>query len=87
MLLVLSALFAGSETALTTASRGRLHASPTAASPARRARWRSSEDKERLVGAVLFGSTLANVLAAVARHRCSSPACSATAAWRSPSWR
>ena len=87
VLLVLSALFSGSETALTTASRGRLHGLADRGEPGAAGALALTEDKERLVGAILLGSTLANVLAAVARHRCSSPGCSATAASRSPSWR
>ncbi len=64
VLLVLSALFAGSEAALTTASRGRLHAMADRGEPGAGGALALGEDKERLVGAVLFGGTLANVLAA-----------------------
>ena len=65
VLLVLSALFSGSETALTTASRGKLHAHGR---PRRRAapprRCALTEDKERLIGAILLGNNLVNILAA-----------------------
>ena len=64
VLLVLSALFAGSEAAITTASRGRLHAMADRGEPGAGGALALGEDKERLVGAVLFGGTLANVLAA-----------------------
>jgi Mg2+/Co2+ transporter CorB len=62
-LLLVAALLAGAETALTTASRTRLHAMAERGEKGAGAALRVSEDKERLVGALRFGTTLANVLA------------------------
>jgi Mg2+/Co2+ transporter CorB len=64
LLLALSALLAASETALTTANRGRLHGMAERGEPGAAAALALGEDKERLLGATLFGSTLAHVLAA-----------------------
>jgi Mg2+/Co2+ transporter CorB len=64
VLLVLSALISGSETALTAASRGRLHGLADRGVPAAGTALALTEDKERLTGAILLGSTLANALAA-----------------------
>ena len=63
LLLVLSALFSGSETALTAASRAKLRARADAG-VARAARaLRLTEDSERLIGSVLLGNNLVNILA------------------------
>src|SRR6478672_2674063 len=62
-LLVLSAFFSGSETALTAASRARMHALEQDGN--RRARivnWLLSI-RERLIGAILLGNSLANIAA------------------------
>jgi len=64
VLLVLSALFSGSETALTTASRGKLHAMADKGDRGAAAAMRITEDKERLIGAILLGNNFVNILAA-----------------------
>ncbi len=63
LLLVLSAFFNGSETALTAASRARMHALEQEGNK-RAARQRAAEQPEKLIGAVLLGNTLVDVLAA-----------------------
>lgn len=63
-LLVLSAFFSGSETALTAASRGKLRALADKGSVGARLALRVTEDSERLIGAVLLGNNLVNILAA-----------------------
>ncbi|MFG6561516.1 HlyC/CorC family transporter [Sulfitobacter sp. 1A15299] len=64
LLLVLSGFFSGSETALTAASRGKLRAqADKGASGAIRA-LKITEDNERLIGSVLLGNNLVNILAA-----------------------
>jgi Mg2+/Co2+ transporter CorB len=63
-LLVLSGFFSGSETALTAASRGKLR---TQADRGNRGAARAldiTEDNERLIGSVLLGNNLVNILAA-----------------------
>ena len=64
LLLLLSALFSGSETALTTASRGRLNGLADRDAPGAAEALKLTEDKERLIGALLFGNNLANILSA-----------------------
>jgi Mg2+/Co2+ transporter CorB len=64
VLLALSALFSGSETALTTASRGKLHAQAERGERAAAEALRLTDDKERLIGAILLGNNLVNILAA-----------------------
>ena len=63
ILLFLSAFLSGSETALTAASRARLHAK--AKNGSKRAKLVESliENKERLIGAILLGNNLVNILA------------------------
>ncbi|MFO1210646.1 MAG: HlyC/CorC family transporter [Amaricoccus sp.] len=63
-LLVLSALFSGSETALTTARRGRLNGMADHGRPGAAEALKLTEDKERLIGALLLGNNLANILSA-----------------------
>ncbi|MEM9047900.1 MAG: HlyC/CorC family transporter [Pseudomonadota bacterium] len=63
-LLVLSAFFSGSETALTAASRAKLHSLAEKGSAGAKAALRLTEDNERLIGAVLLGNNLVNILAA-----------------------
>ena len=63
-LLVLSAFFSGSETALTAASRGKLRALADKGSVGARQALKVTEDSERLIGAVLLGNNLVNILAA-----------------------
>lgn len=64
LLLVISAFFSGSETALTAASRGKLHAMAEKGSVGAKRALRMTEDSERLIGAVLLGNNLVNILAA-----------------------
>lgn len=64
VLLVLSGLFSGSETALTTASRGKLHAMADKGDRGAMGAMHLIEDKERLIGAILLGNNLVNILAA-----------------------
>ncbi|MFY0691548.1 MAG: HlyC/CorC family transporter [Paracoccaceae bacterium] len=63
-LLVLSAFFSGSETALTAASRGKLRAQADKGSPGASRALDITEDNERLIGSVLLGNNLVNILAA-----------------------
>ncbi len=64
VMLGLSALFSGSETALTTASRGRLHGLAERGSKGAAEALALTDDKERLIGAILLGNSAANILAA-----------------------
>lgn len=63
-LLVISAFFSGSETALTAASRGKLHAMADKGSKGAKRALKLTEDNESLIGAVLLGNNLVNILAA-----------------------
>ncbi|MDR9394359.1 HlyC/CorC family transporter [Roseovarius sp. SYSU LYC5161] len=63
-LLVLSGFFSGSETALTAASRGKLRAQADKGSKGARRALDITEDNERLIGSVLLGNNLVNILAA-----------------------
>ena len=63
-LLILSAFFSGSETALTAASRGKLHAQADKGSAGAARALKITEDNERLIGSVLLGNNLVNILAA-----------------------
>jgi len=63
-LLVASAFFSGSETALTAASRGKLRARADKGDKAAERVLNVTEDSERLIGAVLLGNNLMNILAA-----------------------
>ncbi|WP_136443659.1 HlyC/CorC family transporter [Pacificoceanicola onchidii] len=62
-LLTLSAFFSGSETALTAASRGKLRAGADKGSRGAETALRITEDNERLIGSVLLGNNLVNILA------------------------
>ncbi len=64
LLLMLSAFFSGSETALTAASRGKLRTQADKGSKGAKAALDVTEDTERLIGAVLLGNNLVNILAA-----------------------
>ena len=64
LLLVLSGFFSGSETALTAASRGKLRAQADKGSAGATRALRITEDNERLIGSVLLGNNLVNILAA-----------------------
>lgn len=63
LLLVLSGFFSGSETALTAASRGKLRTQADKGSKGARRALRVTEDSERLIGSVLLGNNLVNILA------------------------
>ncbi len=63
-LLVLSGFFSGSETALTASSRGKLRAQADKGSRGAQTALTLTEDSERLIGAVLLGNNLVNILAA-----------------------
>ncbi|GGL89826.1 HlyC/CorC family transporter [Pseudooceanicola nanhaiensis] len=63
LLLVLSAFFSGSETALTAASRGKLKAQADKGSKGAERALVITEDNERLIGSVLLGNNLVNILA------------------------
>ncbi|MEL7097748.1 MAG: HlyC/CorC family transporter [Pseudomonadota bacterium] len=62
-LLVLSGFFSGSETALTAASRGKLRSQADKGSSGAARALRITEDNERLIGSVLLGNNLVNILA------------------------
>lgn len=63
-LLILSGFFSGSETALTAASRGKLKTKAEKGSKGAERALDITEDSERLIGAVLLGNNLVNILAA-----------------------
>lgn len=63
-LLVLSGFFSGSETALTAASRGKLRTQADKGNRGAARALRITEDNERLIGSVLLGNNLVNILAA-----------------------
>jgi len=62
-LLVLSAFFSGSETALTAASRGKLRSRADKGEAGAQRALDITEDNERLIGSVLLGNNLVNILA------------------------
>ncbi len=64
LLLVMSAFFSGSETALTAASRGKLKSRADAGEAGAVRALKITEDNERLIGSVLLGNNLVNILAA-----------------------
>ncbi len=63
VLLVLSAFFSGSETALTAASRGKLRAAADKGSRSAENALEVTEDSERLIGSILLGNNVVNILA------------------------
>ena len=63
-LVFLSAFFSGSETALTAASRGKLRARADKGSHGAMRALKITEDNERLIGSILLGNNLVNILAA-----------------------
>ncbi|MCH1412207.1 MAG: HlyC/CorC family transporter [Rhodobacteraceae bacterium] len=63
ILLVMSAFFSGSETALTAASRGKLQTQADKGSRGASKALSITEDNERLIGSVLLGNNLVNILA------------------------
>ncbi len=64
LLLVISGLFSGSETALTASSRGKLKAQADKGVPGAEKALKLTEDSERMIGAILLGNNLVNILAA-----------------------
>ena len=63
VLLVMSGFFSGSETALTAASRGKLRAAADKGSKGAERALKITEDNERLIGSVLLGNNVVNILA------------------------
>lgn len=63
VLLVMSGFFSGSETALTAASRGKLRAAADKGSKGAERALHITEDNERLIGSVLLGNNVVNILA------------------------
>ncbi len=63
VLLVMSAFFSGSETALTAASRGKLRSAADKGSRGAKRALHITEDNERLIGSVLLGNNVVNILA------------------------
>ncbi len=64
LLLLMSAFFSGSETALTAASRGKLRAQADKGNRGAEVALEVKEDGERLIGAILLGNNVANILSA-----------------------
>lgn len=63
LLLICSAMFSGSETALTAASRGKLRSMSDDGSRGAGIALKLTEDSERLIGSILLGNNIANILA------------------------
>jgi len=63
-LVCLSAFFSGSETALTAVDRAAMHQLTGRGSKGARAALKLTEDNERLIGSILLGNNLVNILAA-----------------------
>ncbi|NKB29674.1 MAG: DUF21 domain-containing protein [Rhodobacteraceae bacterium] len=63
-LLLMSAFFSGSETALTAASRGKLRSQADRGSRGAARALKITDDNERLIGSVLLGNNIVNILAA-----------------------
>ena len=63
-LLGLSAFFSGSETALTAINRATMHQLSEKGSNGARLALKLTEDNERLIGSILLGNNLVNILAA-----------------------
>ncbi len=64
ILLAISAFFSASETALTAASRGKLKAQADKGSEGAATALKITEDSERMIGALLLGNNVANILSA-----------------------
>lgn len=64
LLLIISAFFSGAETALTAASRGKLRSRADKGERGAETALRITEDSERLIGALLLGNNIANILSA-----------------------
>ncbi|MEQ5868726.1 HlyC/CorC family transporter [Sagittula sp. NFXS13] len=63
LLITMSGFFSGSETALTAASRGKLRAAADRGATGAEKALAITEDNERLIGSVLLGNNLVNILA------------------------
>jgi Mg2+/Co2+ transporter CorB len=63
-LLALSAFFSGSETALTASSRSKLKAQADKGSRGAESAMKVTEDSERMIGALLLGNNIVNILSA-----------------------
>jgi Mg2+/Co2+ transporter CorB len=63
-LLILSGFFSGSETALTAASRAKLKAQADRGSRGAATAMKVTEDSERMIGAILLGNNVVNILSA-----------------------
>ncbi len=63
VLLVLSGFFSGSETALTASSRGKLRSAADKGSGGAQRALDVTEDSERLIGSILLGNNVVNILA------------------------
>ncbi|MCC5974411.1 MAG: HlyC/CorC family transporter [Rubellimicrobium sp.] len=63
-LILFSAFFSGSETALTGASRGKLRSQADRGSRGAASALKVTEDPERMIGAILLGNNVVNILAA-----------------------
>ncbi len=63
-LLFLSAFFSGSETALTASSRSKLKAQADKGSRGAASAMKVTEDRERMIGALLLGNNIVNILSA-----------------------
>ncbi|MCH7630960.1 MAG: DUF21 domain-containing protein, partial [Proteobacteria bacterium] len=63
VLLVISAFFSGSETALTASSKARIKRMASGGEKSARLVEKLLEDKERLIGGILLGNNLVNILA------------------------
>jgi Mg2+/Co2+ transporter CorB len=63
VLLVMSGFFSGSETALTAASRGKLRTAANKGSRGAQRALEITDDNERLIGSVLLGNNVVNILA------------------------
>lgn len=64
LLLALSGFFSGSETALTASSRAKLRARADRGDPGADVALKVTEDSERLIGAILLGNNVVNILSA-----------------------
>ncbi len=63
VLLILSAFFSGSETALTASSRGKLRTAADKGSRGAAKALKVTDDSERLIGSILLGNNVVNILA------------------------
>jgi Mg2+/Co2+ transporter CorB len=63
LLIAISGFFSGSETALTAASRARMHQKEKSGEPGAKAVNRLLQMRERLIGSLLLGNNLVNILA------------------------